>query len=271
MMVMTAISLLLALYYTNAFTPTFLVRHRKFTHLSAKINVKTSLPLGIVLEDADLEGNGCTKGVFVTEVTPLSDCGGSGVNTGYRVSSVNGVDVRFSDYDAVVELLTSDPESVNVEFEEKFKDGHAATIQISGYDPIPAAVGDNLRQVLLDNKLELYKGLKAKMGNCNGGGQCGLCKVALSQDGGVWPERSDHENKKLAKFQVRQSEERSDDLSASTFALVSSFKMRSLTLRRYNSHPYSQFFHNSLRLSKEDTRLACMTFVEGDCTVTLAS
>mmetsp|Transcript_19507 Transcript_19507/g.40694 ORF Transcript_19507/g.40694 Transcript_19507/m.40694 type:complete len:221 (+) Transcript_19507:162-824(+) len=193
---------------------------RPFVSLSAVISVDTSLPLGIVLEDADMEKNGRTNGVFVSEAGGDSDCGNAGVAPGYRVSSVNGVDTRFSDYDAVVELLTSNPDSVKVEFEEKFADGHPVTINVDGHGPLSAAVGDNLRQVLLDNKVNLYSSLKAKMGNCGGGGQCGLCKVAISEDDGVWPERTDHEGQKLKKYGA-------------------------------------------------DTRLACFTFVEGDCTVKL--
>jgi ferredoxin len=63
---------------------------------------------------------------------------------------------------------------------------------------IEAKVGDNLRQVLLDNKIEVYKGLKKKLGNCGGGGQCTFCAAEFVESEG-WEPRSDYENQKLKK------------------------------------------------------------------------
>jgi ferredoxin len=70
-----------------------------------------------------------------------------------------------------------------------------------------ARVGDNLRKTLLSNQdVELYRGLKKKLGNCGGGGQCGFCAVELIDDSsvggsgsGVWGARSDYEAKKIGK------------------------------------------------------------------------
>ncbi|KAL3797590.1 hypothetical protein ACHAW5_003309 [Stephanodiscus triporus] len=75
---------------------------------------------------------------------------------------------------------------------------------------VRARVGDNLRKALLANKdVELYRGLKKKLGNCGGGGQCGFCAVELIDDSavvvvagggggvGVWGARSDYEAKKI--------------------------------------------------------------------------
>jgi ferredoxin len=61
-------------------------------------------------------------------------------------------------------------------------------------------VGDNLRKTLLsDGNIELYRGLKKKLGNCGGGGQCGFCAVELIDETGVWGTRSDYEAKKIGK------------------------------------------------------------------------
>merc|ERR1712127_79981 len=61
-------------------------------------------------------------------------------------------------------------------------------------------VGDNLRKTLLANgDIELYRGLKKKLGNCGGGGQCGFCAVELTDDEGVWGERSDYEAQRIGK------------------------------------------------------------------------
>jgi len=66
---------------------------------------------------------------------------------------------------------------------------------------LEAKVGDNLRKTLLSNKdIELYRGLKKKLGNCGGGGQCGYCAVELIDNGdGVWGERSEYEDMKIGK------------------------------------------------------------------------
>ncbi len=68
---------------------------------------------------------------------------------------------------------------------------------------IEAKVGDNLRKTLLSNPdIELYRGLKKKLGNCGGGGQCGFCAVEVidtDEEGQVWGKRSDYEGTKIGK------------------------------------------------------------------------
>jgi ferredoxin len=64
---------------------------------------------------------------------------------------------------------------------------------------IEAKVGDNLRKVLLENNIEVYKGLKKKLGNCGGGGQCTFCAADFVESEG-WGLRSDYEDGKLKKF-----------------------------------------------------------------------
>ena len=64
---------------------------------------------------------------------------------------------------------------------------------------ICAKVGDNLRKTLLENNVELYRGLKKKMGNCGGGGQCTFCAVDFVDSEG-WEARSDYEEQKIGKY-----------------------------------------------------------------------
>lgn len=90
----------------------------------------------------------------------------------------------------------------------EYEIGTTVTIQVEQPDNKPtitldATVGDNLRKTLLANKdIELYRGLKKKLGNCGGGGQCGFCAVELKDDsegGGVWGERSEYEDRMIGK------------------------------------------------------------------------
>ena len=84
-----------------------------------------------------------------------------------------------------------------------FEAGTAVQIKViqEGVDDktIDAKVGDNLRKTLLDNKVELYRGLKKKLGNCGGGGQCTFCAVDFVESEG-WQERMEYEETKIGKF-----------------------------------------------------------------------
>jgi ferredoxin len=64
---------------------------------------------------------------------------------------------------------------------------------------IDAKVGDNLRKVLLENNVELYRGLKKKTMNCNGNGQCTFCAVDFVESEG-WSERSEYEDGKIGRW-----------------------------------------------------------------------
>ena len=54
------------------------------------------------------------------------------------------------------------------------------TIKFQG-KTVTCAKGANLRQVLLENKLDLYNG-NAKYINCRGIGSCGTCAVEIVGD-----------------------------------------------------------------------------------------
>ena len=116
-------------------------------------------------------------------------------------------------FDDVMDCIINAPSPVNIAFEVEdetspeevasFTVGTAVSIKViqegSPEKIIEAKVGDNLRKTLLDNKIELYRGLKKKLGNCGGGGQCTFCAVDFVDSEG-WQERSDYENQRIAKF-----------------------------------------------------------------------
>jgi ferredoxin len=110
-----------------------------------------------------------------------------------------------------MERITEAPEdAVDLQFlpsptqaEQTYDVGTTVTIHVlQKHKPdifIEAKVGDNLRQVLIDNDFEVYQGMKQKLGNCGGAGQCTFCAMDFLESDG-WSERSDYEDQKLAKF-----------------------------------------------------------------------
>lgn len=109
--------------------------------------------------------------------------------------------------------MAAEEDNVELEFRDlrpkpvEYDVGTKVTITVQQKDGaddlvVEAAVGDNLRQVLLDHGFEVYQGLKQKLGNCGGGGQCTFCAVDFIDDSdGCWAERSEYEDQKLgAKF-----------------------------------------------------------------------
>jgi ferredoxin len=176
-------------------------------------------PLGMILEEVE---EGGAKGVYVKELAE----GGSAAASewgdelvGLPVFTVMGRNVMAMDFDSVMEELISAPSPVELQFvmeenaipsdgsinggrgEVEFDVGTIVTLKVledNGKKEtlIEARVGDNLRQTLLDSKVEVYRGLKAKLGNCNGGGQCTFCRADFVETEG-WAPRSDYEERKL--------------------------------------------------------------------------
>jgi ferredoxin len=154
---------------------------------------------------------GQANGVFVKDIAE----GGSAAQyqdkiIGAKLSTVQGKDVTSLTFDSVMELMVDAPETVELQLflvKEKeapmvFKEGTTVTINVL-QDGKPdlvmnAKVGDNLRQTLLDNGFEVYQGMKQKLGNCGGAGQCTFCAMDFVESQG-WLERSDYEDKKLLK------------------------------------------------------------------------
>lgn len=165
-------------------------------------------PLGLILEENE---EGQAKGVFVL------DFGESGSALEYAdqlkgaaLVQVQGQDVQALDFDSVMDQIINAPDTVDLEF--VVKDGDEATaydvgtevtitVKDDGKDDliIQAKVGDNLRKVMLDAGFEVYQGMKQKLGNCGGGGQCTFCAVDFLESDG-WAERSEYEDKKLERL-----------------------------------------------------------------------
>lgn len=198
------------------------------------LSLQLQKPLGLILEEAD-DTNPTSCGVIVTQVNE----GGSAYAspsaeklTNAKIVKVMETDVSAMSFDDVMDVIIGAPESLSVEFAladgvvvettaavaegeteesttpvvEEYEVGTTVTIQVEQPDKpsitLQAKVGDNLRKTLLENKdIELYRGLKKKLGNCGGGGQCGFCAVELTDDSesGVWGERSEYEDGRIGK------------------------------------------------------------------------
>ena len=182
-------------------------------------------PLGIILEEVQAGGS---EGVFVLDINPdgsAATCEERDQILGKKVATVMGEDVTQLSFDDVFDKLLQAPNAVNLEFmlvapdqqqpstngseptdgtkaAPAYEVGTTVTISVlqegRPETTIQAKVGDNLRQVLLANNIEVYKGLKKKLGNCGGAGQCTFCAAEFLQSDG-WEPRSDYENQKLPK------------------------------------------------------------------------
>jgi ferredoxin len=190
------------------------------------LSVELEKPLGIILEEVE---QGQAKGVFVLELAEEGSAAASEFKdqlVGLPLAKVMGNDVTNLDFDSVMEQLIAAPSPINIEFivaastssttqEESSSSPPAAeeiddfpigtTVAIKVLDDkgnpetvIEAKVGDNLRETLLANNIEVYQGLKQKLGNCGGGGQCTFCAAEFVESEG-WSERSEYEDKRLAK------------------------------------------------------------------------
>ena len=182
-------------------------------------------PLGMILEEVE---EGAAKGVVVQEVGE----GGSAFEyaekiTGLKVATVMGADVTALDFDSIMDKLIEAPSPLSVEFELKegqeadgssaaTTEGGDAAADVTEYEvgtvvsitvlqkgkpdvTFEAKVGDNLRKAMLENGVEVYTGLKEKLGNCGGSGTCTFCAADFIESDG-WLERSDYEDQKLKKY-----------------------------------------------------------------------
>ena len=144
----------------------------------ALLSVTLEKPLGMILEEVE---EGQAKGVFVLELADEGSASASEFKdqlVGLKVSTVMGVDVTSMVFDDVMEKLIEAPSPVSIEFlteatgdaTVEFEVGTPVTIAVleDGKETlIDAKVGDNLRKTLLENNIEVYKGLKKKLGKCS--------------------------------------------------------------------------------------------------------
>jgi len=189
------------------------------------LSVNLEKPLGVILEEVE---EGYAKGVYVLELAEDGSAAASEFKdqlVGLPLAKVMGTDVTNLDFDSVMDHLIAAPSPINLDFivespttqdqltplssppaaEEidEFAVGTIVAIKVLGNKGNPdtvieARVGDNLRKTLQENKVEVYQGMKQKLGNCGGGGTCTFCAAMFVESEG-WSERSEWEDKKLAK------------------------------------------------------------------------
>jgi len=175
------------------------------------LSLNLEKPLGMILEEVE---EGAAKGAFVLELAEggsAMECPQAKDVIGATLMKVMGEDVTCLNFDDVMDKLIEAPSPVALELvlkeksdepEDPFPVGTpvAVIVQREGEADltIDTKVGENLRQTLLDHQVEVYRGFKAKIGNCGGGGQCGFCAVEFVESEG-WEPRSDYEDKKLKK------------------------------------------------------------------------
>lgn len=200
--------------------------------MSNTLSLTLDKPLGLILEESSTNGGG----VVVTAVNEGGSAYNSESKDSLiqsRINLVNGIDCSTLPFDDVMDIIINADTTVDIDFilpspstsepvvvavdeeevvvEEKevtpaYAVGTSVSIVVQqpqtnkGDITINAKVGDNLRKTLLSNKdIELYRGMKKKLGNCGGGGQCGFCAVELIDKEEVWGERSDYEATRIGK------------------------------------------------------------------------
>jgi len=142
------------------------------------LSISLDKPLGMILEEIE---EGQPSGVFISE---LADDGSAAVSqwkdqvVGLKLATVMGNDVRNLDFDSIMDQLIAAPSPLNIEFvvkapadKELFPVGTVVLIKVLGdkndETVIEAKVGDNLRQALLENNMEVYKGQNIKIFSSN--------------------------------------------------------------------------------------------------------
>mmetsp|Transcript_8669 Transcript_8669/g.21333 ORF Transcript_8669/g.21333 Transcript_8669/m.21333 type:complete len:246 (-) Transcript_8669:1180-1917(-) len=186
------------------------------TTSTSLLSIELEKPLGMILEEVE---EGQAKGVYVLELADEGSAAASEYKdqlVGLPLAKVMGNDVTNLDFDSVMDQLIAAPSPLSLDFiveatevapaeEEVDEFPVGTTVAIKVLDDkgnpetiIEAKVGDNLRATLLENDIEVYKGLKQKLGNCGGGGQCTFCAAEFVESEG-WAERSDYEDQRLAK------------------------------------------------------------------------
>jgi len=182
------------------------------------LSLELEKPLGMILEEVE---EGAPKGVLVQEIGDSGSANQSEFRdqlVGLKIARIMGEDVTKVGFDSVMDKIIEAPSPLLIDFamenanaestdmeneaETSFEVGTEVTINIlqQGKPQVAlnAKVGDNLRQLMLDNGIEVYQGLKQKLGNCGGIGQCTFCAVDFVEGEG-WCERSEYEDGKLRK------------------------------------------------------------------------
>ena len=176
-----------------ASTAAFIAQQQRPSTVLHAVDVSLEKPLGLVLEENVRDA---PEGLYVAEIG--SDGSASAcaeIEVDDRLDAVNGVDTTSMGFDDVMDLIVDAPSPVQLKFS-------GPTCQLTvvgrrGEAAVEVKKGANLRKELLARKQEVYD-FKGKMMNCNGGGQCGLCAVRVS-DGAFGP-RYEWEERHVAKL-----------------------------------------------------------------------
>jgi len=200
--------------------------------MSNTLSLTLDKPLGLILEESSTTNGGVVV-TAVNEGGSAYDSASKDSLIQSKINLVNGIDCSTLPFDDVMDIIINADTTVDIDFilpsspstsepvvaveeeevvveEDEVAPAYTVGTPVSivvqqpqtnkGDITINAKVGDNLRKTLLSNKdIELYRGMKKKLGNCGGGGQCGFCAVELIDDEGVWGERSDYEATRIGK------------------------------------------------------------------------
>ena len=143
------------------------------------IRVSLMKPLGVQLEEVK---EGGSLGVTIEAVNEGSAKASGKVKSGLFLISANGKDLKFQDFDTILDTLGDSPEGQPIDLvfiDPRDVYNGPATLTVKTGDgnsvQINTRKGENLRKTLLDNKIDIY-GSKAKFTNCGGGASCGTCE-----------------------------------------------------------------------------------------------
>lgn len=166
--------------------------HRRTPLVQHAVDVTLEKPLGLGLEENVVDA---AEGLYVAEIGAGSASACPDIKPNDRLDAVNGVDTTAMGFDDVMDLIVDAPSPVRLQFS-----GPTCAITVvgpKGETTFDIKKGSNLRKELLARKQDVYD-MKGKMMNCNGGGQCGLCAVQVS-DGAFGP-RYEWEEKHVGKL-----------------------------------------------------------------------
>lgn len=166
------------------------------------VTVEVQKPLGLGLVENEENSN---SGVCIDELDAGSLLSTGMVRKGMYLLTVNDIDVRYKDFDTILDLLVAipDSQSIKLQFIESQKvfrgPAELKVVEPSGkVIRIDSLKGLNLRSVLQASGVEIYD-MKGKLSNCGGGGSCGTCGVEIRDNEG-WAPRPDFEGRRLRQY-----------------------------------------------------------------------
>jgi len=196
----------ISLFASNAYLQRRSHYHNLLTQYALKydysnfVNISIPRPFGLELEEI-----GKSKGVYVSALSDSAKAKTAGVlYPGLMLLSAGGVDLKNSDFDAVMDVLSNLPMDKNidlvfVDMQSVSRGPAVLSIKTEAGQKIIAKClkGQVLRDVLLGVGVEIYD-VKGKLTNCGGGGSCGTCVVDVKA--ADWEPRPDFEAKRLKKY-----------------------------------------------------------------------